>query len=906
MMTARLTPLFSVVSFRRVVALAMVGLTLPVGAQDAAHDPANLTGERVRPQVLAEALPQDEGAVGLAQTLKKLGTRASLMLLVAHPDDEDGGMLTYESRGQGARVAMMTLNRGEGGQNLMSADFEDALGLVRTQELLAADRYMGVDQMFGTVVDYGFSKTKEEAFAKWGRERVLYDAVRAVRLNRPLVVAAVFVGGVTDGHGHHQVSGELAQEMLAMAGDPKVFPEMGLAPWTPLKVYARLPFAKVTKDGMYDYATNKYLPTRFYNYVTKTWSTEIPKANVTVPEGEFSQALGMSYVQFARKGLALQKTQIGGNVRLAPGGKYDVGYTRYGSKTSGPEQEAGFFDGVDVTLTGIATLAPEAGPFLKDDLGQIQRLVTRATAEFSGQTPEKTAQVLAEGLKAVDALIVKVETSGIAASEKTNVLHELRVKRVQFNTALTQALGLKLTATGSEAVVPGGSLHVGLRLEQKSAAPVTVEQSVVTTSFGTRVAARLTPGGSQTLDVPIPTTAPATRPFFHRANLEQAYYDLSNPLLREAAVTPYPFVATVRLRYAGATVELASVVGDGSPAMVVPALSVAVAPEVALVPLGQKTLTVTATVRNDQTGPAHGELKLELPEGWRSEPERASFDLTSQNAEARKSFTVTPAALAAGKEYTLQAVAEAGGKAYREGFRAVGYPGLTPTNQYRAATARVVGGDVKVAPGLKVAYLPGTGDAVVASLEQIGVKATTISVADVTAGRLTGYDAVVLGVRAFAAHPELEAANAKLLAYAAAGGTVIVQYNTGEMPAGPYPMSLGDSEKVVEETAAVTLLHPQTQALTWPNRITPKDFDGWVEERGHGFMGTWDPRYVALTEVHDPEQDPQRGGLLIAKTGKGSYVYVAYALYRQLPEGVPGAYRLFANLLSLGKTPATK
>ena len=183
------------------------------------------------------------------------------------------------------------------------------------------------------------------------------------------------------------------------------------------------------------------------------------------------------------------------------------------------------------------------------------------------------------------------------------------------------------------------------------------------------------------------------------------------------------------------------------------------------------------------------------------------------------------------------------------------------------------------------------------------MKATTISVADVAAGRLAGYDAVVLGVRAFAAHPELEAANAKLLAYAAAGGTVIVQYNTGEMPAGPYPMSLGASEKVVEETAGVTLLDPKAQALSWPNRITPKDFDGWLEERGHGFMGTWDPRYEALTEVHDPGQDPQRGGLLVAKTGKGSYVYVAYALYRQLPEGVPGAYRLFANLLSLNKRP---
>ncbi len=210
-------------------------------------DPANLPGERVAPQALADTLPIDHGAPALQQLLRKLRTRASLMLIVAHPDDEDGGMLTYDSRGLGARVAMLTLTRGEGGQNLMTADFDDALGLIRTQELLAADRYIGVDQFFGTEVDFGFSKTKEEAFAKWTHDRVLYDAVRAVRLYRPLVIASVFIGGVTDGHGQHQVSGEIAQEVFIAAADPKVFPEMGLPPWAPLKVYARVPFARIDR-----------------------------------------------------------------------------------------------------------------------------------------------------------------------------------------------------------------------------------------------------------------------------------------------------------------------------------------------------------------------------------------------------------------------------------------------------------------------------------------------------------------------------------------------------------------------------------------------------------------------------------------------------------------------------------
>ena len=228
-------------------------------------------------------------------------------------------------------------------------------------------------------------------------------------------------------------------------------------------------------------------------------------------------------------------------------------------------------------------------------------------------------------------------------------------------------------------------------------------------SFGTRVAARLTPGVEETVEVPVSAGAPVTRPFFQRPNIEQPYYELSNPELRDAPVTPYPFVAEVRLRYDGVPVELKAVVGDGNPSMVVPAVSVELSPEVGLVPLSEKTLTVTATVRNDQTVAAKGAVRLELPAGWKAVPESGSFDLKRAGGEAKVAFTVTPAGLAAGREYKIAAVAEAGGKEYREGFRAVGYPGLTPTNFYRAATDRVVAGDVKVAPGLKVAYLPGTG-----------------------------------------------------------------------------------------------------------------------------------------------------------------------------------------------------
>ncbi len=281
-----------------------------------------------------QPLRVDRGAAALQQSLRKLSTRASLMMIVAHPDDEDGGMLTYESRGQGARVALLTLTRGEGGQNIMSNDLWDQLALVRTQELLAAGRRYGVDQYFTRVADFGFSKTLEEALAVWGHERVLYDCVRAVRLNRPLVLTAVFVGGITDGHGQHQVSGEMAQEVFKAAGDPNVFPDQikaGLLPWTPLKVYARVPSFSISPKGMYDYATGKWAPVRFYDYVDGKWTDAVPTTNVTIHEGAYDPALGESYIQLGREGLGQQKSQNGGTGIPLPGA-FDVPYHRYGSR----------------------------------------------------------------------------------------------------------------------------------------------------------------------------------------------------------------------------------------------------------------------------------------------------------------------------------------------------------------------------------------------------------------------------------------------------------------------------------------------------------------------------------------------------------------------------------------------
>ena len=924
------------------VPLSAMALALSCGASrgQQLHDPANLAGEQVRPAVVVRTIAANRGATALWQTLVKLRTRASLMMIVAHPDDEDGGMLTYESRGQGAHVAMMTLTRGEGGQNLMSGDFDDALGLVRTQELLGADRYLGIDQMWGTEVDFGFSKTKEESLKNWGYDRVLYDAVRAVRLYRPLVVTSVFVGGVTDGHGQHQVSGEMAQEVFTAAGDPTVFPDQiaaGLMPWSPLKVYARTPFFRVTAKGMYDYATGKYAPARFYNYVTKQWTTEVPRENVTIPEGDYSPVLGMSYLQFARLGLGLQKTQNGG-MGVPAAGAFDVGYHRYGSRVSSSQEEKSFFDGVDISLPGIATLAPEKTTFLRQDLAHIDRLVEQAMAVYKIAAPEKTAPMLRDGLQATGELIAKVEASGLTAQEKYNVLHELRVKRVQFNDALVEALGLSLRAQvagradngllarfgdGADTFVtaiPGQTFAVQVHVVNGSDVPVKIMDAKLESSAGATSASQQGDAAGKTIasgqaddlryTVTLPENATVTRPPFTQPGIEQAFYDVNNPAMRNASLPLPPLTAWVTVDYAGVQIRLGQVVqtlhratGQGTvyePLIVAPAISVAVSPSAGVVPLTEKTLRVTAKVSSNVKGPAAGTVRLELPKGWTASPAQAEFALAKDGDSTEVPFVVTPGIMAE-KPYTMTAVAAYAGKDYREGYETVGYAGLLPADLYRPATYRARGVDVKVAPGLKVGYLPGTGDEVQASLQNIGIHAATLTLDDFAEGRLSGYDVVILGVRAYAAHPGLAAANGRLLDYAKNGGVVIVQYNRGQFDYGPYPTSLENEEKVVDETAPVKLLMPQSQVLNSPNKITEQDFNGWVEERGHSFMDSWDPRYEAPLETHDPDQDPQKGGLLVARTGKGVYVYVAFALYRELPEGVPGAYRLFANLLSLGK-----
>jgi LmbE family N-acetylglucosaminyl deacetylase len=922
-----------------------------------------------QPEVNAFPDPPDRGAAGLSRLLRELQTRASFAMVTAHPDDEDGGMLAYETRGQGARGTLLTLNRGEGGQNVMSMDYYDALGIVRTQELLVADRYMGVDQYFTSVVDYGFSKTREEALEKWGHDRVLGETVRVIRMTRPLVLMSVFVGAATDGHGNHQVAGQMAQEAFVAAGDPDRFPEQireGLRPWSPLKVYARVPNFQITSEGMYDYAIDKFVPVKFFDYVAQKPFNARPSTNLEIPEGTPAPAAGITFLQIAREGLGFQKTQNGGGT-IPSATPTIVAYHRFASRVSAAEHENGFFDGIDVTVSGIVTLATGDTKFLQDGLAQISRLAADALKQYSADRPSAIAPVLSEGLKATRTVSDQVRASSLAEPGKGDVLFELGVKERQYVKALAAALEISFQTTVAAAeentggrgrggrggtqsaadaafaaaraafmgrgptftiAIPGQSFGVEARLFNQGPENLTVDNVEVIPSDGKNwnIHAPATPAHEAAAGkeiewrfaVATPADAQFTRPYYSRPNDEQPYYDIKDPRYRNLPVAPYPLAVRAHVSYRGVPFDVAEVVqtservpGIGmiqNPLLVSPAISVTVSPSAGAVPMGSKSFAFTCTVHSNVKGPAEGVLRLQLPSGWRATPPEAKFSFTRDGEDQTIVFSVAPD-LVRPSEYTITAVAEYQGHSYTEGYTLTGYPGLRPYPYYRPATYRAVGVEVKTAPGLKIGFLPGTGDDVPKALDNLEQNVRILATSDLTHGDLSGYDAIILGTRAYAVRADLKAANGRLMDYVRNGGVLIVQYNLQDFDHdyGPYPFELGGNpQKVVDENSPVTLLDPSNPALRWPNRITPDDFKGWVEERGHGFMRSWDARYTPLVEVHDPEQDPQKGGLLLARYGKGFYIYDAFALYRQLPEGVPGSFRLLANLVSLGKNPEWK
>ncbi len=897
------------------------------------------------PSSHALPLAEDRGEAGLEQTLKRLGTTASVLMIVAHPDDEDGALLTYLSRGLGVRATLFTLTRGEGGQNAMSAEADDALGIIRTNELLKADEYYGASQMWGTEADFGFSKTQEEAFAQWGHERVLYDAVLAVRRARPQVIVATFVGGVSDGHGQHQVSGEIAQEAFKVAGDPNVFPDQitaGYQPWQPLAVYSMVPFAPITSKGMFDYATGKWAPARFHDYVTGDWITGEPSTDVTLPVGTRDATLGRSYQQIAREGWGMQKSQNGGaNPTLSGPGtaRYHLWSVADLAKAApGTASNSDLFHNshvnVDTSLAGLSHLVPEPPAWLTENLRELDHGMAQFAQQHAGLTGAATADALAPLYRQTLDLRWRVATSSITEPGKSSLLFELDTKIGEFQQALANLLGLDLVAfrtnetqaqsggfrgnTADEtprSVTPGEAFRVRVHTSQATTA-TRLTKIWLASASGSAWSSTLTSGSVEPaapVSDPIFTVhaaadATPTAPYFTRPSVEQPYYDVQPAALRGHSFAPYPLAAWAQFDFEGLPIRLGQVVqtlervtGPGGvyePLVVTPAIGVRIEPDARILPLDGSALPVQVTVHTEAA--TDGNVSLNLPVGWRCEPASVSFHRASAGDTAPITFQVTPGHVKAGA-YSIQAVAVAGGQRFATGWQNVGYAGLRPYNQYKPSELKTRKVDVTLAPGLRIAYVMGTGDRVPEAIEGLGAGVHLLSNAELASSDLSAWNVIMIGIRAYSVKPQLAAAQARLNDFVRNGGTLIVQYQSENFPA-PFPLAMGRiPERVVNEADPVRILAPANRLLNFPNHITSADFDGWVEERGHSFLDTWDPAYTALTETADPGQDPQRGGLLIAHPGKGTYIYVAYALYRQFPELVPGSYRILANLLSAGQ-----
>ncbi len=904
------------------------------------------------PSAFALPLAEDRGAAALEESLRRLRTTASVLMIVAHPDDEDGALLTYLSRGLGARVTLFTLNRGEGGQNAMSADANDALGLIRTNELLKADEFYGARQLWGTEVDFGFSKTQEESFAKWGHQRVLYDAVLAVRRTRPQVIVSTFVGGVSDGHGHHQVAGEIAQEVFMAAGDPSVFPEQlkeyGVEPWQPLAVYSMEPFAPIVGGKIFDYATGKWAPARFKNYVTGAWTKGALAVDATMQVGALDPVLGRSYIQIARQGWGEQKSQNGG-ANPALNGPAATSYHLWAVAPAAAQTADGvtadrpqasnnsLFQNrqvkIDTSIAGLARLVEGNPPaWLAAGLEGIDRGIRAAESGCACPNGLAVARQLAPAYRQTLELRARVATSGLDAEAKASLLFELDAKIGQFQTALKNLLGLDLIAFTTEAssapgntsargdsadetppsVTPGEEFHVRVHVSQATAETRLRRVWLESQSGAAWRSAILTGAPDPAAAVADPIfrvraaeDATPTQPYFTRPSIEQPYYGLTRPEYRERSFAPWPLAAWAEFTFDGLPIRVGQVVqtmqrvpgagGVYEPLVVTPRIGVRIEPEARILTLDGSALPVEVTVHTE--GAAEGAVALELPAGWSARPAEAHFQRTEAGDTEPMLFSVTPDGAGIGA-YTIGAVARSGGRTSKAGWRSVGYAGLRPYNLYRPAEMKTRKVDVKLAAGLHIGYVMGTGDLVPQAIAALGAAPHLLTAAELSSGDLSAWNVIVVGIRAYAARPELARAQPRLNEFVRRGGTLIVQYQSASFPA-PFPLSMGARpERVVNEEAPVELLDPANPLLTWPNRITTADFDGWVEERGHSFLDRWDRSYTALTETADPGQAPQRGGLLVARCGRGTYIYVAYALYRQLPELVPGAYRLLANLLS--------
>ena len=812
----------------------------------------------------AEPLPEDRGAAGLRQTLRRLESPYRVLHVTAHPDDEDSATVTYLSRGLGADVTIASVTRGESGANLITGDFFDELGVLRSLEFAQAARYYGVRLRFTSFADFGYSKNLDETLKHWAPEEVLADLVRIVREERPHVILSRWRGDSRDGHGQHSAAGLLAQRAYGAAADPKRFPELGLPPWSAQKLYA---------DNRRE---------------DDDWT-------IRIDAGGYDQFLGRSYAQVARDGMRAHRSQGAGAGIASPGPDQHY-YKLLASRVGEAERESSLFERVDA----------------ERDSG-VRAAVRAAVEAFRADEPEATVPHLAAALLAARKLPAGLER------ERTEDL---------ITTALQQALGIAFEAwveppddgqprspfspvETADVLTPGGRTRISATLHAPES--VRTRQIRIVAPEGWTV----TETGGGAFELTAPANAAPTPAHWSRDSIWDVVYRYASRQDWGRALPAAPIRAEAVVEIGGATLTLETPVESRyldreriqrlRQVAVGPAVSVTFPTAAGVLPRAAGAYEVNVRLESLAGVAVSGDLRIEAPQGWTAEPAAQPFQLARAGEERLLSVALRPPPGVTAGLYDVRAVASYGGQTSAGSFTRIHHPGLDTAYVAHPAVHQVRLMDVSVAPNLEVGYVMGTGDAVPDTIPQLGTKVTLLDESALAAGDLSVYDVILLGIRAYAARADVAAHNARLLDYVERGGVVIVQYNTPEYDHnyGPYPYRMTRRpEETAEEDAPVRILEPSDPVFTGPNPITESDFDGWVEQRGSKFMVEWDERYKALIETHDGDQEPQKGVWLAARHGQGLYVYCALAWYRQLPEAVPGAVRIFANLISLGAPDA--
>jgi len=808
------------------------------------------------------------GTPAIEQSLKKLNVLGSVLLIAAHPDDENTAILAFYARGRHMRTGYLSLTRGEGGQNLIGPEQGDLLGLIRTHELLAARQIDGAEQFFTRAIDFGYSKTPEETFAKWGHERILSDVVWVIRRFRPDVVILRFSGTPRDGHGQHQVSAIVGKEAFSAAADPSRFPE-------------QLKFVEPWK------ARRLLFNTFSFNREQEKEAAATP-GRIEVDTGAYNPVLGASYSQIAGMSRSMHRSQgMGASQRPGPSRNYLV-------PVAGDAPSKDAFDGIDTTWGRVPGGA------------EIGRILAEAERNFEPDHPEHSIPLL---LKA-QPLMASIQDSWARA--KLNELDE----------AIALCAGLWLDADADAyAAVPGSTVEVKYTALDRSEFPMILDsltlEGMGESSRTDAQQAALKP--NQPVNAPLKYTVPADQPYSQPYWLREPKtgdtYTIPNqqlvglpddpPLLSlrfriEAGGVEFDLVRPVRHRY------IDRVEGEQTRALtVVPPVALNLPQDVVLFPNGgarKVEIEVRAEVPK-----AAGDVKLALDPGWSAEPLARPFEQAKAGEQQPLAFDVKPATGPDPPAY-LRAAAEVGGREIGVGMLVISHPPLPPLTVFPPAVVKLVPVDVRVTAH-KIGYVMGAGDEMPDAIRQLGCEVTLLTASDLQQGDLSKFNAIVTGVRAYNVRADLRANLPRLLDYVRNGGTLIDQYNVTDSnllptgsnvaPMGPYPFTISHGRVSVEE-APVTFPNPQNPLLHSPNEITEKDFAGWIQERGLYFASEWDSHYQTVLESNDPGEKPLAGGMLFTRYGKGVYIFSGYSWFRELPAGVAGAFRIFANMLSAG------